>query len=174
MDILISSNLERMLYHLYDNNAQVINSLMKDLKEKGVYQVSPEVLAKLQKEFFGGYCDDANCAATIKKLFEEYHYLCDTHTAVAVNVYEQYIKETNDDTPCVIASTASPYKFASAVLPSLSGNAGDDEFAMLDKLSEVSGTPVPAPLANLHDKQVLHKTCVNKNQMSDFIKNFLK
>lgn len=174
MDILISSNLERMLYHLYDNNAQVINSLMKDLKEKGVYQVSPEVLAKLQKEFFGGYCDDANCAATIKKLFEEYHYLCDTHTAVAVNVYEQYIKETNDDTPCVIASTASPYKFASAVLPALSGNAGDDEFAMLDKLSEVSGTPVPAPLANLHDKQVLHKTCVNKNQMSDFIKNFLK
>jgi threonine synthase len=174
MDILISSNLERMLYHLYDNNAEVIASLMKDLKEKGVYEVSPAVLEKLQKEFFGGFCDDANCAATIKKLFDEYHYLCDTHTAVAVNVYEQYIKETNDTTPCVIASTASPYKFASAVLPALNGNAGDDEFAMLDKLSEVSGTPVPAPLANLHDKKVLHKKCVNKTEMSAFIKDFLK
>ena len=174
MDILISSNLERMLYHLYDNNAEVIASLMKDLKEKGVYEVSPAVLEKLQKEFFGGFCDDANCAATIKKLFDEYHYLCDTHTAVAVNVYEQYIKETNDTTPCVIASTASPYKFASAVLPALNGNAGDDEFAMLDKLSEASGTPVPAPLANLHDKKVLHKKCVNKTEMSAFIKDFLK
>ena len=174
MDILISSNLERMLYHLYDNDAEVIASLMKDLKEKGVYEVSPAVLAKLQKEFFGGFCDDANCAATIKKLFDEYHYLCDTHTAVAVNVYEQYIKETNDATPCVIASTASPYKFASAVLPALDGNAGDDEFAMLDKLSEVSGTAVPAPLANLHDKEVLHKKCVNKTEMSAFIKDFLK
>ena len=174
MDILISSNLERMLYHLYDNNAEVIDSLMKDLKEKGVYEVSPAVLEKLQKEFFGGFCDDTNCAATIKKLFDEYHYLCDTHTAVAVNVYEQYIKETNDTTPCVIASTASPYKFASAVLPALNGNAGDDEFAMLDKLSEVSGTPVPAPLANLHDKKVLHKKCVNKTEMSAFIKDFLK
>lgn len=174
MDILISSNLERMLYHLYDNNAEVIASLMKDLKEKGVYEVSPAVLEKLQKEFFGGFCDDTNCAATIKKLFDEYHYLCDTHTAVAVNVYEQYIKETNDTTPCVIASTASPYKFASAVLPALNGNAGDDEFAMLDKLSEASGTPVPAPLANLHDKKVLHKKCVNKTEMSAFIKDFLK
>ena len=174
MDILISSNLERMLYHLYDNNAEVIASLMKDLKEKGVYEVSPSVLEKLQKEFFGGLCDDTNCAATIKKLFDEYHYLCDTHTAVAVNVYEQYIKETNDTTPCVIASTASPYKFASAVLPALNGNAGDDEFAMLDKLSEASGTPVPAPLANLHDKKVLHKKCVNKTEMSAFIKDFLK
>lgn len=174
MDILISSNLERMLYHLYDNNAEVISTLMKDLKEKGVYEVSPAVIEKLQKEFFGGFCDDADCAATIKKLFSEYHYLCDTHTAVAVNVYEQYIKETNDTTPCVIASTASPYKFASAVLPALDGNAGDDEFAMLSKLSEVSGTAVPAPLANLHDKEVLHKKCVNKTEMSAFIKDFLK
>lgn len=174
MDILISSNLERMLYHLYGNDAAAVAALMKDLKEKGSYKVSPEVLAKLQKEFFGGFCDDKDCAATIKKLFDEYHYLCDTHTAVAVNVYEQYIKATNDTACCVIASTASPYKFASAVLPALDGNAGDDEFAMLNKLAEVSGTAVPAPLADLHDKKVLHTKCVNKTEMSDFIKDFLR
>ncbi len=174
MDILISSNLERMLYHLYDNDAQIINNLMKDLKEKGSYKVSDDVLAKLQKEFFGGFCDDKDCAATIKNLFDEYHYLCDTHTAVAVNVYQQYKNATGDTTPCVIASTASPYKFASAVLPALSDNGCDDEFAMLARLSEVSGTPIPAPLANLHDKKVIHTKCVNKTEMSDFIKNFLK
>lgn len=173
MDILISSNLERMLYHLYDNQADKVAALMQDLKEKGTYKVTPEILAKLQKEFFGGFCDDNGTVATIKKLFDEYHYLCDTHTAVAVNVYEQYINATGDKTPCVIASTASPYKFASAVLPALDGNAEDDEFAMLAKLSEVSGTAIPAPLANLHDKKVLHKDCVNKNDMADFITGFL-
>ena len=173
MDILISSNLERMLYHLYDNDPEKVAALMKDLKEKGSYKVTGEVLAKLQKEFFGGYCDDADTAKTIKNLFDEYHYLCDTHTAVAVNVYEQYKKATGDETPCVIASTASPYKFASAVLPALDGDAEADEFAMLDKLAAVSGTEVPSPLANLHDKKVLHKDCVNKVNMSDFITAFL-
>ena len=174
MDILISSNLERMLYHLYDNNPAAIAALMQDLKEKGRYQVSAEVLEKLQKEFFGGFCDDNNTAETIKKLFDEYHYLCDTHTAVAVNVYEQYLKSCNDSTPCVIASTASPYKFASAVLAALDGSEVDDEFAMLDNLSEISGTAVPAPLAGLSDKEVLHKKCVNKTQMAEYIRDFLK
>jgi threonine synthase len=100
--------------------------------------------------------------------------LCDTHTAVAVNVYQQYQNATGDTTPCVIASTASPYKFASAVLPALSDNGCDDEFAMLARLSEVSGTPIPAPLADLHDKKVIHTKCVNKTEMSAFIKDFLK
>ena len=173
MDILISSNLERMLYHLYDNDCTSVAALMNELKNNGVYKVSDDVLKKLQKEFFGGFCDDIDTAATIKKLFDEYHYLCDTHTAVAVNVYEQYIAETKDETPCVIASTASPYKFASAVLPALSGKCTGDEFAMLNELAEISGTAVPAPLASLHDKEVLHKKCVNKTQMSAFIKDFL-
>lgn len=174
MDILISSNLERLLYHLCGDAAAVAD-LMKQLKTDGRYTVPPEVLAKLQSEFYGGFCDDAATAATIGKLFREHHYLCDTHTGVAVNVYEQYRKETGDATPCVIASTASPYKFAAAVLPAVyDGQIPESGFDQVAKLSEVTGTPVPAPLAGLKNRPVLHKSCTEKEEMSAFIRGFLK
>lgn len=174
MDILISSNLERLLYHLCEDAAAVAD-LMKQLKTDGRYTVPPEVLAKLQNEFYGGFCDDAATAATIGKLFREHHYLCDTHTGVAVNVYEQYRKETGDATPCVIASTASPYKFAAAVLPAVyDGQIPESGFDQVAKLSEVTGTPVPAPLAGLKNRPVLHKSCTEKEEMSAFIRGFLK
>ena len=174
MDILISSNLERLLYHLCGDAAAVAD-LMKQLKTDGRYTVPPEVLAKLQNEFYGGFCDDAATAATIGKLFREHHYLCDTHTGVAVNVYEQYRKETGDATPCVIASTASPYKFAAAVLPAVyDGQIPESGFDQVAKLSEVTGTPVPAPLAGLKNRPVLHKSCTEKEEMSAFIRGFLK
>ena len=174
MDILISSNLERLLYHLCGDAAAVAD-LMKRLKTDGRYAVSPEVLAKLQSEFYGGVCDDAATAATIGKLFREHNYLCDTHTGVAVNVYEQYRKETGDDTPCVIASTASPYKFAAAVLPAVyDGAVPESGFDQVAKLSEVTGTPVPAPLAGLKNRPVLHKSCTEKEEMSAFIRGFLE
>ena len=175
MDILISSNLERMLYLLYGNDAAAVAELMKQLKENGRYEVSKEVLAKLQSEFFGGCCDDASTKATIAELFSENNYLCDTHTAVAVNVYKQYVAKTGDKTPTVIASTASPYKFASAVLPAVCDEAlPADEFGMVEKLSAVTGTPIPAPLATLKDRKILHTSKVDKNSMSGFIKDFLK
>lgn len=174
MDILISSNLERLLYHLCEDAAAVAD-LMKQLKTDGRYTVPPEVLAKLQSEFYGGFCDDAATAATIGKLFREHHYLCDTHTGVAVNVYEQYRKETGDATPCVIASTASPYKFAAAVLPAVyDGQIPESGFDQVAKLSEVTGTPVPAPLAGLKNRPVLHKSCTEKEEMSAFIRGFLE
>ena len=174
MDILISSNLERLLYHLCEDAAAVAD-LMKQLKTDGRYTVPPEVLAKLQNEFYGGFCDDAATAATIGKLFREHHYLCDTHTGVAVNVYEQYRKETGDATPCVIASTASPYKFAAAVLSAVyDGQIPESGFDQVAKLSEVTGTPVPAPLAGLKNRPVLHKSCTEKEEMSAFIRGFLK
>ena len=174
MDILISSNLERLLYHLCEDAAAVAD-LMKQLKTDGRYTVPPEVLAKLQNEFYGGFCDDAATAATIGKLFREHHYLCDTHTGVAVNVYEQYRKETGDATPCVIASTASPYKFAAAVLPAVyDGAVPESGFDQVAKLSEVTGTPVPAPLAGLKNRPVLHKSCTEKEEMSAFIRGFLE
>ena len=174
MDILISSNLERLLYHLCGDAAAVAD-LMKRLKTDGRYAVSPEVLAKLQSEFYGRFCDDAATAATIGKLFREHNYLCDTHTGVAVNVYEQYRKETGDDTPCVIASTASPYKFAAAVLPAVyDGAVPESGFDQVAKLSEVTGTPVPAPLAGLKNRPVLHKSCTEKEEMSAFIRGFLE
>ncbi len=174
MDILISSNLERLLFHYSGNNAEMVAQFMADLKKDGKYTVPADMLAKLQSEFYGGFCDDKATADTIASLCRENNYLCDTHTGVAVNVYRQYVAETGDTRPCVIASTASPYKFASAVLPAVNnGQAGDDEFAMLQKLSEVTGTTIPAPLATLKDRAVLHKSCVEKEEMSAFIRDFL-
>ena len=174
MDILISSNLERMLYHVYGNDPEAVRGLMKELKEKGRYEISPEARHRLQSEFFGGFCDDRATEETIGALFREHHYLCDTHTAVAVNVYRQYTEQTGDRTPCVIASTASPYKFAASVLPAVCGGPlPEDGFAMLEKLSEVTGTAVPAPLANLKNCRVLHNACVSREEMGDFIRGFL-
>ena len=174
MDILISSNLERMLYHLSGNDAELVAGLMKQLKADGKYTIPADMLTKLQQEFYGGFCDDRAASATIAELFRQRHYLCDTHTAVAVNVYEQYVRETGDRKPCVIASTASPYKFAKAVLSAVEPEAAaDNEFAMVDELSKVTGTKIPAPLANLKDRAVLHKSCVKQAEMAGFIRDFL-
>jgi threonine synthase len=175
MDILISSNLERLLYHLYNSDAPAVTELMEQLGATGRYQVSAKVLEALQKEFFAGFCDEAETSVTIAELFSKEHYLCDTHTAVAVKVYEDYRKETGDETPCIIASTASPFKFADAVLGAVSDEAiPADGFELLEKLSAVSGVPVPAPLSSLKSLKVLHSSCVSKETMDEFIKGFLK
>ena len=174
MDILISSNLERLLYHLYDNDAEKIASLMDDLKKKGKFTVSNEVLARLQQDFYGGFATDDEAKASIGKHFKEEKYLCDTHTAVAVNVYEKYAAETGDDRITVIASTASPFKFAPAVLSAIDdGKIPEDGFEVADKLSAVSGMAVPAPLATLKTKEVLHKNSIAKEEMADFIRKSL-
>ena len=175
MDILISSNLERLLYHLSGNDPAFVSRIMADLKEQGKYSIPAGMLAELQQEFYGGFCDDEATKKTIRDLFAERNYLCDTHTAVAVNVYEQYLKETGDDTPCVIASTASPYKFAKAVLEAVNNGAElpQDEFAMVEELSRITGTAIPAPLAGLKSRTVLHRSSVEKENMSGFIREFL-
>ncbi len=155
MDILVSSNLERLLYHLTDGNAEKVADWMNKLSSEGSYTVDADVKTKLDALFYGGFCDDENTQKTIRELYKEENYLCDTHTAVAVNVYEQYVAETNDTTPAVIASTASPYKFAKSVLEAVSSEElPADEFAMVEELSAKTKTPVPAPLAALKDAQV--------------------
>ena len=155
MDILVSSNLERLLYHLTDGNAEKVAGWMAQLSGEGSYTVDDEVKAKLDTLFYGGFCDDENTQKTIAELYKEENYLCDTHTAVAVNVYKQYVAETNDTTPAVIASTASPYKFAKSVLEAVcTDELPADEFAMVEELSAKTTTPVPAPLASLRDAQV--------------------
>ena len=174
MDILISSNLERLLYLLLDEDCFATADLMAQLKDKGVYSIDSTVLGKLRKDFYGNCASDEEAAETIKSLFDKYNYLCDTHTAVAVNVYEKYLQKTGDNTPCVIASTASPYKFAPAVLEAVSGKEpSGSEFEMVKELSQRTGTDIPAPLAGLADKAVLHKTCVEKEDMAKFISSFL-
>ncbi len=174
MDILISSNLERLLYHLAGNDEKFTADLMNKLKMDGRYEIPAAMQAELRSAFYGGSCSDQETAETIGKLFREHHYLCDTHTAVAVNVYEQYLRETGDNTPCVIASTASPYKFAASVLAAVSSDPlPADEFAMVEKLSAVTGTAIPASLAKLRNSPVLHKSIVTKEEMQAFIKSQL-
>ena len=174
MDILISSNLERLLYHLSGDDTAAVASWMDELKRNGKYSVPSDLLAKLQQEFYGGCCDEKGTAETIKNYFDRYGYLCDTHTAVALNVYEQYLAQSGDDRHCIIASTASPYKFAPAVLPALSTDeVPEDGFELMEKLSKLTSTPIPAPLASLKSKKVLHPDSVVKEKMTEFIKEFL-
>ncbi len=175
MDILISSNLERYLYMLSGNDPEATAGFMAELKNSGRYTIPAGMKEKMQQEFYGGCCDDAAGRAAIAGIFNERKYLCDTHTAVALAVCDQYRQDTGDDTLCVIASTASPYKFAPAVLSALSSDVQPaDDFEKLEKLSRLSGTPVPAELAALRGENVRHKSCVAKNEMVQFIKSALE
>ncbi len=150
MDILISSNLERLLYELSGRNDGEIRELMTALNKEGQYTVSDSVKKAIDELFVGGCCDDEQTAQTIKDTFDKYGYLCDTHTAVALRVYNDYTERTGDTTPTVIASTANPYKFSASVLNALDVDGADlDEFEKVEKLNAVSGEVVPAPLANL-------------------------
>ena len=154
MDILISSNLERLLFLLSGQDAQSTKKWMEQLSATGTYTVSDKVFSAIQELFSAGFCDDEDTKRTIRKIFDEYHYLCDTHTAVALNVYAAYKTKTGDKTPTVIASTANPYKFSKSVLRALKSHIRSaDEFDMVEELHEVSGAPVPPQLANLKGKE---------------------
>ena len=169
MDILISSNLERLLYHLCGENDETIRDWFGKLAQSGRYEVSDDVKAKIREEFCAGFCDDERTKATIKEYYDKYSYTCDTHTAVAVTVYEDYVKATGDKTKTVIASTASPYKFSGSVLSALGQGADTDEFSLVEKLAEVSKMPVPKSLAELKDKQVRFDRVIAKDEMKDFV-----
>ena len=166
MDILVSSNLERLLYAMSDNDDIETKGYMDALKTKGVYTVSDTIKKKIQSMFFGGYADEDATKATIHDLYEQQGYLCDTHTAVAVAVCDNYIKATGDRTPVVIASTASPYKFSKAVLEALDkGDMPESEFDMVEELNRITGAPVPAPLASLRGKTARFSDVTDKEDM---------
>lgn len=155
MDILISSNLERLLFDLTGRDDRQISQWMEELKTTGRYEVGDEIRAKIQGLFYGATVDDEGTKAVIERTFRQQGYLCDTHTAVALGAYEQYRQETGDATPCIVVSTASPYKFASSVLAALEPvEDGADDFALVRRLSEVTGTRIPAPLSALQGKEV--------------------
>ena len=175
MDILISSNLERLLYHLTDGDDKQIREWFSKLSSEGRYEVAPEVKAKISELFWGGYCDDAQTKEAIKQAFDEYSYLMDTHTAVAYKVYNDYKKATGDETKAIIASTANPYKFGKAVYEAVGGNTeGLDEFTIIEKLEEHTGTKMPAPLAATKTKPVRFTGAVEKQEMSGAVLDFLK
>lgn len=170
MDILISSNLERLLYHMSGEDDKLVADLMKGLSTDGKYEVSQELIKNIQSIFDADFCDENEVASTIKQQFEDYNYLCDTHTAVAVKVYEKYVAETGDDIPTVIDSTASPYKFSKSVLVDILGTTPDlDEFEMVEELNRVSKVDVPTPLKALKDKEVRFTNVCDKENMSEMV-----
>lgn len=176
MDILISSNLERLLYHMSGEDDSLVNDLMKALSTDGKYEVSKTLIESIQEVFDAGCCDEASVDSTIKEHFEKYNYLCDTHTAVAVNVYDEYVARTGDDIPTVIDSTASPYKFSKSVLTAiLDGKKIDlDEFDMVGELNRISGVDVPKPLQSLKDKAIRFDNVCDKENMSEMVFKLLK
>lgn len=168
MDILISSNLERLLYHL-SKSAEATKNMMTDLNTKGSYDF------KIEDEFAGEYATVAETFNAIKKEFEENKYVMDTHTAVAKASYDKYAAETKDTTPNVIVSTASPYKFAKDVLRAIDSKYDDIEpFAALDALEKVSGVSIPAPIKGIDTREVLHKTVIERDELRTFVQNKLK
>ncbi|MBR0141450.1 MAG: threonine synthase [Ruminococcus sp.] len=170
MDILISSNLERLLYLLTDRNDALIREWFGKLATEGRYEVSDDVKSKLKEEFCAGFCDDVQTKDTIHELFEKYSYTCDTHTAVAVKVYNDYKSATGDNTRTVIASTASPYKFSSAVLEALEGGVSDiDEYAKVDRIAELSKMPVPSALADLKTKPERFSDVIDKTEQKNYV-----
>ncbi len=176
MDILISSNLERLLYHLTDKNDKLVSEYMTSLSECGRYEVAPTVKEKIASLFVGGCCSDDDTAKTIAKYFREYSYVVDTHTAVALNVYDQYIKNTGDETATVIASTANPFKFNEAVLSAINDGtdfSDKDEFELLELLSKHGNIEIPVRLSELKTKKVRFNSVCNKEDMIKQTDSFL-
>ncbi len=173
MDILISSNLERLIYHIAGDDAQKNANLMALLSQDGKYEITDNMREQLA-DFYGGFATEDETAATIRKVFESNGYLMDTHTAVASSVYSKYVQETGDKTVTVIASTASPFKFTRSVMNALGkGDESKDDFALADELSEVSGVAIPEAVSSIRTAEIRHKTVVDKADMLKAVCDFL-
>lgn len=176
MDILISSNLERLLYHITNGNSAQVASWMADLQAHGQYDVGNQVLKAIQEVFWAGFAHDEQTSRTIKEIYDTYHYTADPHTAVAWHVSNCYRKQTGDTTPHVILSTASPYKFNCSVLSALTDEKSlmdRNEFVMLEELAELSGIPVPTALAELKNAVIRFTQVCEKTEMEQTVKQLL-
>ena len=168
MDILVSSNLERLLYLLSGDTA-LVAGLMQQLKDEGAYTVPADLLAKIQAEFCAPHCDDARAEEIMGRVFRDYGYLCDPHTAAGWAAAEDYVTQTGNHTPMVVLSTASPYKFPAAVLTAIGGDTDGDEFCQMERLSRLSGVPIPGNLSGLQGKPEKHTGVIPKEKMLDFV-----
>ena len=171
MDILISSNLERLLYFCAGSDATA--DYMKQLNTTGKYSVDSEILAKIHENFLGYYSDEKSTSETIKDYYVNHSYLADTHTSVALNCAEQYIKESGDTTPMVVASTASPYKFAVDVYESLTDKRTSDDLEALGELSSYSGTEITYPLRDLDKREVRFTQTIEADDMLSEVYNYI-
>ena len=174
MDILISSNLERMLFEMTGGDDAAVRDYMGRLNTAGRYQVSDEVKEKLDGVFASGCCDDRETAQVIGEVWKEKGYLIDPHTAVAFGVLDKYRKGTGDNTPALVVSTASPFKFCSSVLPALGVTQLAQGTGILDQLTQVTGVEAPAPLAGLKDRKVRFQIVTEKEHMVDQVLEMLR
>lgn len=173
MDILISSNLERLIYRITGNKADECKALMDALSQNGVYSITDDMKQQLV-DFVGGYASEANTSGAIKSLYEKTGYVMDTHTAVASYVYKEYKKNTGDNTKAIIASTASPYKFTRSVMNAIDKKFDAmTDFELVDKLSEISKTDVPNAIEEIRSAKVLHDTVCDKTEMQQTVEKIL-
>lgn len=170
MDILVSSNLERLLY-LLSGDASLVSDLMQQLNQEGSYTVPAQLLEKIQSLFWAAYCDDARAEEIMGRVYREFGYLCDPHTASGWAASEDYVNETNDNRPMVVLSTASPYKFPAAVLKAIGGSLSGSEFDQMKRLETLSGVPTPKNLSSLEGKPEKHTGVINKEDMLSFVLN---
>ncbi len=173
MDILISSNLERLIYRIAGNDAAKNKELMTALTSGGKYTITDDMKAQLT-DFLGGYATEAETAATIKEVYEDTGYVLDTHTAVAATVYKKYATKTGDETKTVIASTASPYKFARSVMTAIDAKYDAmKDFDLIDELSKLSGVEIPNAVKEIREAKILHKTVCEPAEMKAEVLKFL-
>ncbi len=170
MDILVSSNLERLLY-LLSGDTELVSRLMKQLNTEGAYTVPGEMQHKIQAEFWAAYCDDKRADEIMGRVYKDYGYLCDPHTAAGWAAAEDYVAETGDNRAMVVLSTASPYKFPVAVLNAIGGDTSGSEFQQMQRLSAITGVPVPKNLANLEGKEEKHTGVIQKEDMLQYVLN---
>lgn len=174
MDILISSNLERLLYHISGEDTVCISTLMEALKTKGHYTISPYMKKQLEG-FYGGYANEEGTLKAIKTVYEEAQYLMDPHTAVAYDVYETYKEQTKDETPTLIVSTASPYKFTSSVVSAIDPQlAKEDDFQLIDQVEHYLGAPMPTKIKELLTKPICHTAICEVEGMEQSVRAYLK
>ncbi|MBQ7895553.1 MAG: threonine synthase [Oscillospiraceae bacterium] len=169
MDILVSSNLERLLYIVSKGDEALVSKCMNELKEQGFYKLEGTPIEMIQKCFAAYCCDEENTEKTIAKVWNELHYLCDPHTAVGVYAAEEYKKQRSEINPVVVLSTASPYKFPAAVLKAIGGDMSGDEFNQSETLEKLSAVPMPKALSGLRDKEVLHKDVIDRSEILDYV-----
>ncbi len=174
MDILISSNLERLLFEFSGKDDSETRRYMEQLGKFGSYTVGPIVKKRLDEHFWAGYCNDEKTKSVIEAVYQKYNYLIDPHTAVGFDVLDSYRRDTGDNTAAVIASTASPYKFCDSVLSALGEKADDSGIALIDRLAVLTGTNPPRPLTELKNKRVRFTQSTPKENMKLVVEDFLK
>ena len=173
MDIVVSSNLERLLYHISGNNDELIIDLMDDLKLNGQFLIDNNLMEQM-KDFFGSYATSEQSLQTIKNLYESSGYLIDTHTAVALSVYMKYREKTKDSKKTVIVSTASPFKFVGSINDALGFSISEDDFMLVNELSTFAGLKIPKGIFCLESREVLHNSTCKASDIKEFIKSVLK